>query len=118
MNIPKITATTTDEQLGTETAAARKSLADMTTTADIETLTSLVHNVARKEEAARVGQAYRNMLQFEASPSAIAKHLTGLVLNGPSDDYSGRLNDMRRSAFDERLVTTRAIIEHIGEARS
>lgn len=86
---------------------------------DAERLAKEVNGLAENEGRLFVRVQYRNALAQDASPEAIRRHLTKLVLNHPDDEWSGRSNDVRRAKADGVRNEVASILELLDrQARS
>lgn len=96
-----ITKDTTDEQILAGVARTRQVLATKATQdLPAETLAGYVNDIAAEEGRAYVRALIRDALVAGEDGEQFRKRLLGVMAQGPSDSWSGRANDARRSRFD------------------
>ena len=102
MNIKRVTAQTTDEQILVQTGRVRAQIAALAAEGkgSAEDFAGLTNALAEAEGHAFACGIVRDALIGEATPEQVMASLTKRLLNGADDGWSGRKNDARRAWFD------------------
>lgn len=125
MRAINITAETTDEDLLAPVYRAQRDLVtylnnrmDGTSAAAADDVSRHANAIANALGRMRAKYEARNVLKSFAErgeggtqvDDAVREHLTGLLMNGVDDTYSGRNNDARRSEHEGFVTAVREIV--------